>query len=130
METKKRPKKVGLHEWNEESTIVALYFARFECQGLYFKTEGELAKSLGVTIPSFKLQVSKLMDLFKGVNPKKEEFSNEQLKVFKKHSNTDKFVLRHLVKKITNEVEYERADLLKKMGKDPSKFKLVKSAQC
>lgn len=125
METKKRPKKVGLHEWNEDSTLVALYFARFECQGLYFKTESELAKSLGVTVPSFKLQVDKLRELSKGIDPKKGDFSKEQVKVYKKHADSNRYVLQQLVKKITNQDEYERADLLRKMGKDPSKFKLV-----
>lgn len=125
METKKRPKKVGLHEWNEDSTLVALYFARFECQGLYFKTESELAKSLGVTVPSFKLQVDKLRELSKGIDPKKGDFSKEQVKVHKKYADSNRYVLQQLVKKITNQDEYERADLLRKMGKDPSKFKLV-----
>lgn len=127
METKRRPKKVGLHEWDEDSTIVALYFARFECQGLYLKTEADVARYLGVTIPSFKLQIEKIYELFKGADVKKGDFSKELLKVFKKHSNTNKFVLQQMVRKIIKQSEFERNELLKKMGKDPSKFKLVDS---
>ena len=53
------------------------------------------------------------------------DYSTLQEEVFNECNSMNQYQLMSVVKKITGQDESERNELLKKLGKDPSKFKKV-----
>jgi hypothetical protein len=53
------------------------------------------------------------------------DYSSLQEEVFNQYGKVPQYELMKVVKHITGQDEVERNELLKKLGKDPSKFKKV-----
>jgi hypothetical protein len=120
-----RSKTLGLHEWTKNDTIITLYFTKYGCRGLHLKTEDELSKFIGVSSGSLKMQSANIRTLMGLSEGSLSDYSALQQEVFNEYNSMGQYKLMSVVKKITGQDELERNELLKKLGKDPSKFKKV-----
>jgi hypothetical protein len=118
-----RSKTLGLHEWSKEDTILSLYVTRFGCKGLHLKTESDVAKFIGSSIGSLKMQCANIRSLMGLNDGSLSDYSSLQKEVYNQFGKTSQYELMKVVKKITGQDDFERNELLKKLGKDPSKFK-------
>ena len=117
-----RSKKLNLHEWSKEDTIISLYITKFGNKGMYLKTESEIAKFIGTSVGSLKMQCANIRTILGHRNNSLSDFSNLQKSVFEEYGNLTQTELLKVVKIITKQDEFERIEILRKMGKDPSKF--------
>jgi hypothetical protein len=118
-----RSKTLGLHEWSKEDTILSLYVTRFGCKGLHLKSESDVAKFIGSSIGSLKMQCANIRSLMGLNDGSLSDYSSLQKEVYNQFGKTSQYELMKVVKKITGQDDFERNELLKKLGKDPSKFK-------
>lgn len=122
-----RAKTMGLHEWTKEDTIVTFYFTKFGTRGLFLKTDSDIAKHIGTTLGSLKMQSANFRTLL-GVNEGSlSDFSKLQLEVLEEYNGMSQFEFLKVVKKIIGQDQMELAEIFKKMGKDPSKMKRVEN---
>ena len=137
------------HKWNEDDTIVTLYFQKFGIRHLPVKTEKELAEShIGSTLDSLKMQSSNVQYVInqKGLDcPSKLQKKVVEEYGKMKEEDLRKTVLNILTNENRSEMIKERIKILKqkeiddkkkeekkkldsifrKMGKDPSKMKFI-----
>lgn len=126
MSTNKRTKTLGLHEWSKEDTIISLYVTKFETKGLYLKTTKEIAKFIGTSEASLKMQCANIRSLMGLKESSLSDFSKLQLEVFEEYNKLSEYDLMRKVKTIINQDNYERVEALKKLGKDPKKMLIIK----
>jgi hypothetical protein len=117
-----RSKTLGLHEWSKEDNIVAYYYSKYGTYGLYLRDENSLAKWIGSSLGSLKMQAANFRALMGQVGHTLSDYSKLQSEVYNEYGNMSKIELMKLVKKIIDQDTYERNELLKKMGKDPKKM--------
>lgn len=122
-----RAKTMGLHEWTKEDTILTLYFTKFGTRGLFLKTDVDIAKHIGTSLGSLKMQSANFRTLL-GVNEGSlSDFSKLQLDVLEEFNGMSQFEFLRVVKKIIGQEQMELVEIFKKMGKDPNKMKKVNS---
>jgi len=117
-----RSKTLGLHEWSKEDNIVAYYYSKYGTYGLYLRDENSLAKWIGSSLGSLKMQAANFRALMGLKEYSLSDYSKLQAEVYNECGNMSKIELMKLVKKIIDQDTYERNELLKKMGKDPKKM--------
>lgn len=121
----KRTKTLGLHEWSEKDTIITFYLTKFGTKGLYLKTEQDVAKYLEVSIGSLKMQMSNFRALLGSESNVLSDYSELQEKVFNQYNDMTQYQFMKIIHELIDQDNYERNEILKKMGKDPSKMKFV-----
>ena len=85
------------HVWSKEDNIVALYYYRFGTQFLEL-TEREIAKQIGTTVASLKMQSKNFEMLDTGVSGL-SDFSDTQEEVWNEYGKSIRYVLFKEVKK-------------------------------
>jgi hypothetical protein len=113
---------MGLHEWSKNDTIISLYVTKFGTKGLYLKTEKDIAKHIGTTEGSLKMQCANIRSLTGQKNGTLSDFSQLQSEVFNEYNGMNQYQLMKEVKSIINQDDYERCEALKRMGRDPRKM--------
>ena len=122
----KRTKTLGLHQWTENDTILCYYYTKYGLEHLMYNTEEKLSGYIGTTLNSLRKQSMNFRYLM-GKNTKTlSDFSKLQKDVFDVMEDYSYIQIHRLVKSIIKQDEYERQELLKQRGYDPSKFKLLK----
>lgn len=117
-----RSKTLGLHEWSKEDNILAFYYTKYGTYGLYLKDENSLAKWIGSSLGSLKMQSANFRGLMGESERALSDYSKLQAEVYNEYGNTSKMVLMKVAKRIINQDTYERNEILKKMGRDPKKM--------
>lgn len=115
----------GLHEWSKDELVVAFYLTKFGNKNLYLKTEGDVAKAFGVSLGSLKMQMANFKYLVGHKNGSLTDYSKTQLEVFEEFNGKDLYNFCKVVKGIIDQDTYERYELLRRLGKDINKMKLV-----
>jgi len=118
-----RAKTMGLHDWSKDDTILCLYYTKYGTKGLYLKNEEALADFIGSTSRSLKMQSANFRALMGQSNQSLSDYSQLQSEVFNEYNQLSQYELMKVCKNIIGQDEYERNEILKKMGKDPSKMK-------
>lgn len=121
--TGKRAKTLGLHDWSKNDTILCLYFTKYGTHGLYLKTEDSLAKFIGVSTGSLKMQSANFRALMGHTEQSLSDYSQLQSEVYNEYGGLSQYELMKVCKTIINQDEFERNEILRKMGKDPSKMR-------
>lgn len=121
----KRTKTLGLHEWTKNDTILCLYFTKYGNRGLYLDTESSLANFIGTSVGSLKMQSANFRALMGHSEYSLSDYSQLQADVYNEYNGLSQYELMKVCKNIIGQDEYERNEILKKMGKDPSKMKRV-----
>lgn len=117
-----RAKTLGLHEWSKDDTILTLYITKFGTKGLYLKTESEVAKYIGVTLGSLKMQMANIRSLM-GLNESTlSDYSKVQKEVYDEFNKLFQYDFLKVVKQIIGQDKMELAEIFRKMGKDPNKM--------
>lgn len=119
---KSRSKTLGLHEWSKEDTIVTLYYTKYGTYGLYLKDESSLAKWIGTSLGSLKMQSGNFRGLMGESERALSDYSKLQAEVYNEFGDMSKLQLMKVVKNIIDQDTYERNEILMKMGKDPKKM--------
>lgn len=117
-----RSKTLGLHEWSKEDNILAFYYTKYGTYGLYLKDENSLAKWIGSSLGSLKMQSANFRGLMGESERALSDYSKLQAEVYNEYGNTSKMALMKVAKRIINQDTYERNEILKKMGRDPKKM--------
>lgn len=118
----KRAKTLGLHEWSKDDTILTLYYTKYGTYGLYLKTESDIAKWIGTSVGSLKMQSGNFRTLMGEVRLSLTDYSRLQEEVYNEFGSLTKIQLMKVVKKIIDQDTYERNEILRKMGKNPKKM--------
>lgn len=118
----KRTKTLGLHEWSKDDTILTLYYTKYGTYGLYLKSESDIAKFIGTSVSSLKMQSGNMRALMGENQMSLSDYSKLQEDVYNEYGEFSKISLMRKVKKIINQDTYERNEILRKMGKDPKKM--------
>jgi len=117
-----RSKTLGLHEWTKEDNILAFYYTKYGTYGLYLKDEGSLAKWIGTSLGSLKMQSANFRGLMGESERALSDYSKLQAEVYNECGDMSKMELMKLCKSIIDQDTYERNEILKKLGKDPKKM--------
>lgn len=121
----KRTKTLGLHQWTENDTILCYYYTKFGLKNLMYDTEEKLSGYIGTTLHSLRKQSMNFRYLM-GKNTKTlSDFSKLQKDVFDVMEGYNFTQVHRFVKSIIKQDEWERQELLRQRGYDPSKFKLL-----
>jgi hypothetical protein len=121
----KRTQTLGLHEWTKNDTILTMFTTKYGNKGIYLRDEKSIAKFIGVTTGSLKMQSANFRSLLGTDENALSDYSKLQKEVFDEFSGMGQYEFTKLVKVIIGQDEIERNEILKKMGKDPSKMKRV-----
>ncbi len=124
-----RAKTLGLHEWTKDDTILSLYVTKFGTKGMFLKTEKDVASFIGVSEGSLKMQCANIRSLSGEKGTVLDDYSKLQAEVFEEFNKLPQYELLKLVKVIIDQDGHERAEILRKMGLNPGKMKLVKTTQ-
>lgn len=130
METKvkkstKRAKTLGLHEWSKNDTILSLYYTKYGTNGLYLKTENDIADFIGTSVSSLKMQSANIRSLMGRVESSLSDYSQLQEQVYNEFGNMNQYELMKVCREIIKHDDFERNEIFKKMGKDPSKMRKI-----
>lgn len=120
-----RAKTLGLHSWSKEDTVLSLYLMKFGTKGLYLKTESDVAKFIGTSVGSLKMQCANLRELSGEKGRTLTDYSKLQEEVFEEYNGMRQYELMTKVREIIHQDDYERAEILRKMGKDPQKMRKI-----
>lgn len=123
--TTKRTKTLGLHEWSKNDTILCLYYTKYGFTGLYVKNENDLSRFIGTSPGSLKMQSANFRSLMGHTEQSLSDFSKLQSDVYDEFGKMSQYELMRVCKSILNQDEMERNEILRKMGKDPSKMKKI-----
>jgi len=123
--TSKRSKTLGLHDWSKNDTILCLYYTKYGTNGLYLRTEDSLASYIGTSSGSLKMQSANIRALMGHTQQSLSDYSQLQADVYNEYGKMSQYELMKVCKSIIGQDEYERNEILKKMGKDPSKMKKI-----
>jgi hypothetical protein len=121
----KRSKTMGLHQWNENDTILCYYYTKFGLKNLMYDTEEKLSGYIGTTLHSLKKQSMNFRYLMGKSTKTLSDFSKLQKEIYDVLEDYNFTQVHKLVKDIIKQDEWERQELLKLRGYDPSKFKLL-----
>ena len=123
--TNKRTKTLGLHEWTKNDTILCLYYTKYGTNGLFLNSESAVANFIDTSVGSLKMQSANFRELMGLRQDSLSDYSKLQAEVYDEYNGMGQFEFRKVVKGIIGQDEFERNELLKKLGKDPSKMKMV-----
>lgn len=124
--TNKRTKTLGLHQWTENDTILCYYYTKYGLKNLMYNTEEKLSGYIGTTLNSLRKQSMNFRYLM-GKNTKTlSDFSKLQKDVFDVMEQYTFTQVHKFVKDIINQDDFERYELLKQKGVDPTRFKLLR----
>lgn len=122
----KRTKTMGLHQWNENDTILCYYYTKFGLKNLMYDTEEKLSGYIGTTLHSLKKQSMNFRYLMGKSTKTLSDYSKLQKEIYDVLEDYNFNQIHKLVKDIIKQDEFERNELLKLRGYDPSKFKLLR----
>ena len=122
----KRTKTMGLHQWNENDTILCYYYTKFGLKNLMYDTEENLSGYIGTTLHSLKKQSMNFRYLMGKSTKTLSDYSKLQKEIYDVLEDYNFNQIHKLVKDIIKQDEFERNELLKLRGYDPSKFKLLR----
>lgn len=122
----KRTKTLGLHQWTENDTILCYYYSKYGLEHLMYNTEEKLSGFIGTTLNSLRKQGMNFRYLMGKNTRTLSDFSKLQKDVFDVLEGYNFNQVHRFVKNIIKQDEWERQELLKQKGYDPSKFKLLK----
>ena len=117
-----RSKTLGLHEWTKEDNVLAFYYTKYGTYGLYLTDEKQLAKWIGSSLGSLKMQSANFRGLMGESERALSDYSKLQSEVYNEYGNMSKMELMKVAKLIIDQDTYERNEILKKLGKDPKKM--------
>jgi hypothetical protein len=123
--TNKRTQTLGLHQWNENDTILCYYYTKYGLKNLMYDTEEKLSGYIGTTLNSLRKQGMNFRYLMGKSTKTLSDYSKLQKEIYdvlEEHTFTQ---VHKLVKDIIKQDEFERNELLRQRGYDPSKFKLL-----
>lgn len=123
--TSKSIKTKGLHEWTKDELVVSFYLTKYGNKSIYLKTETDVAKHLGVSLGSLKMQMANFRYLLGDKKGSLTDYSRDQESIFNEYNGKDWLSFNKLVRVVIGQDSFERTEALKKMGKDISKMKLV-----
>lgn len=115
----------GLHEWTKEELTVTFYLTKFGNKNIYLKTESDVAKYMGVSLGSLKMQMANFTYLLGHKKNSLTDYSKLQLEVFEEYNKKDLYNFNKAVKSVIHQDDYERKEALKRLGKDITKMRLV-----
>lgn len=118
-------KSKGLHEWSKNDTILTLFFTKWGNKGIFLKTPNDLAKFIGVSLSSLVMQSANIRTLLGDTERVLSDYSKLQSEVFEEFNGLSYIELLKVVKKIINQDDFERSEILRKMGRDPKKMVMV-----
>lgn len=107
------------HKWSKNDQVLAFYFTKFGTSNLSLNSDKKLADFIGVSVASLKMQSENFNSImgFGGL----EHTSKLQVDVYNEFGDMSRIQLRREVSKIIMDVE--RDEILRSLGKDPSKMK-------
>jgi hypothetical protein len=123
--TGKRSRTLGLHDWSNNDTILCLYYTKYGTNGLYLRTEESLANYIGTSSGSLKMQSANIRALMGHTQQSLSDYSQIQANVYNEYGKMSQYELMKVCKSIIGQDEHERNEILKKMGKDPSKMRKI-----
>ncbi len=115
----------GLHVWSKEELMVTFYITKYGNKNMYLKTESDISKYFGVSLSSLKMQVSNFRYLMGYKSGTLSDYSKIQKEIFDEYNNKDWYSFNREIRVIINQDIHERMELLKKLGKDVKKMKLI-----
>ena len=121
----KRTKTLGLHQWTENDTILCYYYSKYGLEHLMYNTEEKLSGFIGTTLNSLRKQGMNFRYLMGKNTRTLSDFSKLQKDVFDVLEGYNFNQVHRFVKNIIKQDEWERQELLKQKGYDPSRFKLL-----
>ena len=124
--TNKRTQTLGLHQWNENDTILCYYYTKYGLKNLMYDTEEKLSGYIGTTLNSLRKQGMNFRYLLGKSTKTLTDFSKLQKEVFDVLEDYNFTQVHRLVKDIIKQDDFERQELLRQRGYDPSKFKLLR----
>jgi len=124
--TNKRTQTLGLHQWNENDTILCYYYTKFGLKNLMYDTEEKLSGYIGTTLNSLRKQGMNFRYLMGKSTKTLSDYSKLQKEIYDVLEDYNFTQVHKLVKDIIKQDEWERQELLKLRGYDPSKFKLLR----
>lgn len=123
--TSKAIKTKGLHEWTKEELVVAFYITKYGNKNIYLKSESDVAKHFGVSLGSLKMQVANFRYLLGDRKGSLTDYSKDQETIFEEFNGKDWYLFNRQVRNFIGQDDFERAEALRKLGKDVTKMKLV-----
>ena len=123
--TSKSIKTKGLHEWTKDELVVAFYLTKYGNKSIYLKSETDVAKHLGVSLGSLKMQMANFRYLLGDKKGSLTDYSRDQESIFNEYNGKDWLSFNKFVRVVIGQDTFERTEALRKMGKDISKMKLV-----
>jgi hypothetical protein len=124
--TNKRTQTLGLHQWNENDTILCYYYTKYGLKNLMYDTEEKLSGYIGTTLNSLRKQGMNFRYLMGKSTKTLSDYSKLQKEIYDVLEDYNFTQVHKLVKDIIKQDEWERQELLKQRGYDPSKFKLLR----
>ena len=124
--TNKRTQTLGLHQWNEDDTILCYYYTKYGLKNLMYDTEEKLSGYIGTTLNSLRKQGMNFRYLMGKSTKTLSDYSKLQKEIYDVLEDYTFTQVHKLVKDIIKQDEFERNELLKLRGYDPSKFKLLR----
>lgn len=125
MKINKRTETLGLHHWSENDLIVNYYVTVYGCNDLYHNTIESICNRLGVSEHSFDYQGRNFRHLMNKPTKTLSDYSKSQYEVYTFLKDENRFEIKEMVMDILDEVNVQRRDLLKQLGKNPDKMRLV-----
>jgi hypothetical protein len=122
----KRTETLGLHQWTENDTILCYYYTKYGLEHLMYNTEEKLSGYIGTTLNSLRKQSMNFRYLMGKKTKTLSDFSKLQKDVFDVLDGYNFNQIHKFVKNIIKQDDWERQELLRQRGYDPSKFKLLK----
>lgn len=123
--SKKRAVTLGLHEWTDDDTILALYYGKYKLKNLYFKTDKDMADFIGTTVCSLKRGSMNMRYLCGYPDNTLTDFSHQQKEIYDEYGKYGEYKLFCKVKEIINQDEVLRELEFKKMGKAYKSYKKI-----
>ena len=82
----KRTQTLGLHEWTKNDTILTMFTTKYGNKGIYLRDEKSIAKFIGVTTGSLKMQSANFRSLLGTDENALSDYSKLQKEVFDEFS--------------------------------------------
>lgn len=115
----------GLHEWTKDELVVAFYLTKYGNKGIYLKTETDVAKHFGVSLGSLKMQMANFRYLLGDRKGSLTDYSKDQENIFEEFNGKEWYSFNRQVKVFIGQDDFERAEALRKLGRDVTKMRLV-----
>lgn len=115
----------GLHEWTKDELVVAFYLTKYGNKNIYLKTETDVAKHFGVSLGSLKMQIANFRYLLGDRKGSLTDYSKDQESIFEEFNGKEWYSFNRQVRTFIGQDDFERAEVLRKLGKDVTKMRLV-----